>query len=52
VVQRPKGEILQEKFALIGAIEDIAERTREANAVIAELGLSADEAAPWLEAIE
>ena len=52
VVHRPKGEILQEQFALIGAMEDVAERTRRANEVIAELGLSAEEAAPWLEAIE
>ena len=51
VVQRPKGEILQEQFALIGAMEDVAERTRRANEIIAELGLTADEAAPWLEAI-
>lgn len=52
VVQRPKGEILQEKFAMIGGVEDVAERTRQANAVIAELGLTAEEAAPWLEAIQ
>ena len=52
VVQRPKGEILQEQFALIGAMENAADRTRRANEVIAELGLSAEEAAPWLEAIE
>jgi len=51
VVQRPKGEILQEQFALIGGMEDVAERTRRANEVIAELGLTAEEAAPWLEAI-
>jgi hypothetical protein len=51
VVQRPKGEILQEHFALIGAMEDVGERTRRANEIIAELGLTADEAAPWLEAI-
>jgi len=51
VVQRPKGEILQEQFALIGAMEDVEERTRRANEIIAELGLTADEAAPWLEAI-
>jgi hypothetical protein len=52
VIQRPKGEILQEQFALIGGMEDVAERTRRANEVIAELGLTAEEAAPWLEAIE
>ena len=51
VVQRPKGEILQEQFALIGAMENVDERTRRANEVITELGLTADEAAPWLEAI-
>jgi hypothetical protein len=52
VVQRPKGEILQEQFALIGAMENVEDRTRRANEVIAELGLTAEEAAPWLEAIE
>jgi len=52
VVQRPKGEILQEKFAMIGGVEDVGERMRQANEVIAELGLTAEEAAPWLEAIE
>jgi hypothetical protein len=52
VVPQPKGEILQQQFALIGAMEDAAERTRRANEVIAELGLTAEEAAPWLEAIE
>jgi len=51
VVEQPKGEILQQKFAMIGGIEDVEERTRQANAVISELGLNADEAAPWLEAI-
>ena len=52
VVQRPKGEILQEQFALIGTMENVEDRTRRANEVIAELGLTAEEAAPWLEAIE
>ena len=52
VVQRPKGEILQEQFALIGGMENAEDRTRRANEVIAELGLTAEEAAPWLEAIE
>ena len=51
VVPQPKGEILQEQFALIGAMENAEERTRRANEVIAELGLTAEEAAPWLEAI-
>ena len=52
VVRQPKGEILQQQFALIGAMENAEERTRRANEVIAELGLTAEEAAPWLEAIE
>jgi hypothetical protein len=52
VVPQPKGEILQQQFALIGAMENVEERTRRANEVIAELGLTAEEAAPWLEAIE
>jgi hypothetical protein len=51
VVPQPKGEILQQQFALIGAMENAEERTRRANEVIAELGLTADEAAPWLEAV-
>ena len=51
VVPQPKGEILQQQFALIGAMENAEERTRRANEVIAELGLTAEEAAPWLEAI-
>uniref|UniRef100_A0A6C0HLZ5 Uncharacterized protein n=1 Tax=viral metagenome TaxID=1070528 RepID=A0A6C0HLZ5_9ZZZZ len=52
VVPQPKGEILQQQFALIGAMENLEDRTRRANEVIAELGLTAEEAAPWLEAIE
>jgi hypothetical protein len=51
VVEQPKGEILQQKFAMIGGIEDAEERVRQGNAVIAELGLTAEEAAPWMEAI-
>ena len=51
VVPQPKGEILQQQFALIGAMENAEERTRRANEVIAELALTADEAAPWWEAI-
>jgi hypothetical protein len=52
VVPQPKGEILQQQFALIGAMENAEDRTRRANEVIAELGLTEEEAAPWLEAIE
>jgi hypothetical protein len=51
VVPQPKGEILQQQFALIGAMENAEDRTRRANEVITELGLTAEEAAPWLEAI-
>jgi len=47
----PKSVILQEKFAKIAQIEDEVEKFRQATEVIAELGLNADEAAPWLDAI-
>jgi len=47
----PKNIILQEKFAKIADIEDEVEKFRQATEVIAELGLTSDEAAPWLDAI-
>jgi hypothetical protein len=47
----PKGVILQEKFAKIAEIADEVEKFRQATEVIAELGLTNEEAAPWLDAI-
>jgi hypothetical protein len=47
----PKGTILQERFAKIAEITDEIEKFRQATEVIAELGLTNDEAAPWLDAI-
>ena len=47
----PKGTILQEKFARIAQVEDDVEKFRQATEVIAELGLTQDEAAPWLDSI-
>jgi len=49
--EQSKSEILQERFALIGNIEDEEQRYIEATRVIAELGIDADEAGPWLDAI-
>lgn len=50
-VQQTKGEILQQKFAAISNIEDEEERYVRATQVLAELGVGADEAGPWLDAI-
>ncbi|NBQ59397.1 MAG: hypothetical protein EBU32_13690 [Opitutaceae bacterium] len=50
-VEQSKGEILQQRFAAIGEIEDEEARYTRATEVIAELGLNADEAGPWLDAI-
>ena len=50
-IQQSKGEILQQRFAEIGEIEDEEQRYLQATQVIAELGLNADEAGPWLDAI-
>lgn len=47
----PKGTILQERFARIAQIEDEVEKFRQATEVIADLGLTQDEAAPWLDSI-
>ena len=47
----PKGLLLQERFARLSAIEDDVERFRQATEIIAELGLTTEEAAPWLDAI-
>ena len=50
-VKQSKGEILQQRFAVIGNIEDEEERYVQATQVLAELGVGADEAGPWLDAI-
>jgi hypothetical protein len=50
-VQQTKGEILQQRFALINNIENEEERYVEATRVLAELGVGAEEAGPWLDAI-
>jgi hypothetical protein len=47
----PKGQILQERFSQIAQVEDEVEKFRQATEVIAELGLTRDEAAPWLDSI-
>ena len=47
----PKGFILQNRFAQIAQIEDEVEKFRQATEVIAELGLTEAEAAPWLDSI-
>lgn len=51
VVAQPKGEILQQKFALIANIDNEEERYVQATQVLAELGVGADEAGVWLDAI-
>jgi hypothetical protein len=50
-VEQSRGEILQQEFAEIGGIEDEEARYLRATQVIADLGLNADEAGPWLDAI-
>jgi hypothetical protein len=51
-VQQSKGEILQERFAVIGNIEDEEQRYIQATQVLAELGVGAEEAGAWLDAID
>jgi len=51
VVKQSTGEILQQRFAVIGNIEDEEERYVQATQVLAELGVGAEEAGPWLDAI-
>jgi len=46
-----KGDILQQRFSQIAQIEDDVEKFRQATEVIAELQLTKDEAAPWLDSI-
>lgn len=47
----PVGEILQQKMAVISRIEDVEERFLAATALFAELGLTMEQAGPWLDAI-
>lgn len=47
----PKGEILQNKFAMFSQIEDDTEKYVQATALLAELGVVGDEAAVWLDAL-
>lgn len=51
VQAQPKGLILQNRFAQIAQIEDDVEKYRQATGVIAELGLTTEEAAPWLDSL-
>jgi len=50
-VQQSKGQILQERFAVIGNIEDEEQRYIQATQVLAELGVGGEEAGAWLDAI-
>jgi hypothetical protein len=43
--------VLQNRFAQIAQIEDDVEKYVQATRVIAEQGLTADEAAPWLDSL-
>jgi hypothetical protein len=47
----PTGEILQDKMAKIAELEDLEERIIQATHVFHELGVTADAAGPWLEAL-
>ena len=47
----PKGEILQNKFAMFSQMEDDTEKYVQATALLAELGVVGDEAAVWLDAL-
>jgi uncharacterized pyridoxamine 5'-phosphate oxidase family protein len=51
VQAQSKQEILQNRFAQIAQIEDDVEKYIQATQVITELGLTHDEAAPWLDAL-
>ena len=51
VQEEPKGVILQNRFAQIAQIEDDVEKYVQATRVIAEQGLTAEEAAPWLDSL-
>lgn len=45
------GEILQERMAEIADVEDVEERILRATAAFDELGINAEQAGPWLEAL-
>lgn len=47
----PKGEILQNKFAMFSQMEDDTEKYVQATALLAELNVVGDEAAVWLDAL-
>jgi hypothetical protein len=47
----PKGEILQNKFAMFSQMEDDTEKYLQATALLAELNVVGDEAAVWLDAL-
>lgn len=49
--QVPKGEILQQKMSVISQNESAEERMKLAKALMEELKISDEEAAPWLEAV-
>ena len=45
------GEILQQRMSVISTIENVAERFRQATALMAELNIPQEEAVPWFDAI-
>jgi hypothetical protein len=47
----PIGEILQHKMAQVSEIEDLEERILRATLIFHELGVNAEQAGPWLEAL-
>ena len=47
----PKGEILQNKFAMFSQMEDETEKYLQATALLAELNVVGDEAVVWLDAL-
>ena len=51
VQTQSKQEILQNRFAQIAQIEDEVEKYIQATKLVAELGLTSDEAAPWMDAL-
>lgn len=51
VQTQSKQEILQNRFAQIAQIEDDVEKYIQATKLVAELGLTSDEAAPWMDAL-
>ena len=51
VQAQSKQEILQNRFAQIAQIEDDVEKYIQATKLVSELGLTSDEAAPWMDAL-